>query len=752
MNPCFRRSLFYCLCLVFSTNTLCRAQNPAPPIVTSSSEGETSDIAVDKIRQVLAKQRSLIATHPDDPANYVNLAYTLTDAGINDLARQEALKATEAAPTSAFAYNAQAWVLHHNLIGVDYGKGFDYDASLASYHKAIELDPNDLDIRQSLANLQEFNRNGIRYAPNAQLADAIENYRYAKTHDPAPDPELEDNLTIALFYAGRFQEALSELATLPTSPTRDGISIAAIAAIHGTEAAIERADAIGGDEQNKKDALNFAAEGLWNMRLYPQAAALLTASLPDATNSKGVLGKIQIFRNLKPYRDVDLPPTDPRSPVQRLIVGMMTNTLTDAIAAQCVSHNAFSGEADWKQRSGTGSVTGRLRNLSRQTGLPQVVIQDIILGTMKIIAVPSKEPGSRILVEFSGLPSLSFFVVSEDGTYKVVASSDSIGETGTEALYLLHHGQEVEAASLLDWKRNLVGKEQGEDPLGGSLFARLWTSGESRGTKAIELAAASLLSDKPTLLSLLPEIVAARKKAATNSERDNLDLLLALIYLRAEDGANARQVTQRLLDRHNASATAVALMGRAYRITKSWSAWKSLLNARLQAHPNDRSLLLQVAAEAEAEGDFPRARRAFRAILDNGNAIADDYNMYAWLSLFDKQVDDQALEAAQQANLLSKNSNYAYLLTLACLDAARGETAEARQLLLEAMSSRGLEEPDSAIWYGFGRIYEQYGVFDAAIAAYQRVEKPDSTIDPMSVFALAQSRLKALHANRATTL
>jgi tetratricopeptide (TPR) repeat protein len=191
----------------------------------------------------------------------------------------------------------------------------------------------------------------------------------------------------------------------------------------------------------------------------------------------------------------------------------------------------------------------------------------------------------------------------------------------------------------------------------------------------------------------------------------------------------------------------VGLAGRAYSLTEDWAAWRSLLDARIQRHPNDRFLLLQSAAEAEAESDFPRARRAFRIILDSGNALADDYNMYAWLSLFDDQVDDQALAAAQQANLLSKNDSYAYLHTLACLNAARGETAEARQLLLEAMSSGHLEEPNGAIWYGFGRIYEQYGLYDAAANAYKRVERPDGVIDPTDSFMLAQSRLKALHAN-----
>jgi hypothetical protein len=50
------------------------------------------------------------------------------------------------------------------------------------------------------------------------------------------------------------------------------------------------------------------------------------------------------------------------------------------------------------------------------------------------------------------------------------------------------------------------------------------------------------------------------------------------------------------------------------------------------------------------------------------------------------------------------------------------------------------------VWFVFGSIYEQYGVNDAAIEAFRKVEKPEGRIAPASTYVLAQARLKALGA------
>jgi len=96
--------------------------------------------------------------------------------------------------------------------------------------------------------------------------------------------------------------------------------------------------------------------------------------------------------------------------------------------------------------------------------------------------------------------------------------------------------------------------------------------------------------------------------------------------------------------------------------------------------------------------------------------------------------------------MLSKNSSFNELHTLSCLYAAQGKTTEAKQVLFQAMEAANLGQPNSPSWYAFGAIYQQYGVNDAAIAAFKKVEKPEGPIMPVDTYVLAQSHLKELHA------
>jgi tetratricopeptide (TPR) repeat protein len=131
-------------------------------------------------------------------------------------------------------------------------------------------------------------------------------------------------------------------------------------------------------------------------------------------------------------------------------------------------------------------------------------------------------------------------------------------------------------------------------------------------------------------------------------------------------------------------------------------------------------------------------------ILEAGKAEPGDLNGIAWVSLFTGKVEGSDLEDALKAAQLSQN-NAAMLHTLGCVYAEVGKTKEAREVLIQAMDSLNLEEPDENYWYAFGRIAEQYGEYDAARSDYMRVTRPKKQIDIHdSSYQLAQIRLKAM--------
>jgi tetratricopeptide (TPR) repeat protein len=709
--------------------------------------GQETDLSAAAVKKALATQRYAVTAHPNDPTTHVALAYTLTDAGMNDLAAVEVRKATAVAPKSAFAYSAQGWVLRHNVVGVDFGVGFDYDGSLAAYQHAIQLDPNDLDIRENLANLYEHDRNGVEYSSGANLAGAIEIYRYVKSHQRIPKADVIENLAIALFYSGMYQDALAQATKQYQTPKMDGVLVAANVALKGAQAGIDAVNELDGSEGRRKEALQFAAEGLWNMRLYAQAADVLTASLPYGS-SREVVGQIQLFRQLQQYQRENLEASDPRLPVERLLRAAILQTLTPAVMADCISQHRLQegGNGDAGMRD-MNALAGRFLSVSRRTGLPRAVVEDLLLGNMKIRVVPGEGPGSRVVVDFLGQQAVSFFVLKEDGSYRIAAAATDRAGSGTEALYLLNHGQEAEATALLNWRRDFTPRDQGDDKLGGTLFARVWTPGESKGRDAIELAIASMVTDKSALLTLEPTVERLSKSAEAGFEQDSVELVLAKLYLDTNQADAALTLARGLLARDADSPAAISLAGRGYQLTGNFAVWKALVDGALEKNPNDRKLLLERVREAEAEGDYDRALRGCRSVLDAGRAGTEDQVLCARLSLFAGKPDEQARRSAEQANLSTRNDNATYLMINAWVDAGIGETAEARELLLQSMEMAGLAEPDADAWFGFGRIYEQYGELAEAAAAYRRIEKGKSPDNPLDTYLLARMRLNAMNGN-----
>ena len=700
-------------------------------------------LADGKIRQALEADRSLMAARPTQSMHHVQMASVLLAAGLGEEAQAEARKASRLDPTSSAAFLELGQTLERNSIGVEHGRGFDRKGAIQAYLTAKKLEPDDLEVRTTLALLYEHNADGERYTEGSNLTDAIREYRELKTVDNDTYIRYQDNLFYCMLYHRDFAALLTELATLPMNPTREGLAIAATTATQSVQAGLQRSEHVGGDAKMKSTALSLAGFQLVRLGLYTQAAELLTASLQGQQDAAQVSRQADLFRTLRHAEPEAFPATDPRQPVQRLFNATLSGTLQKDLPT-FLSRHSYADDAEWKRNLEHNDAAGILVLVSKQAQLPSSVMRDVILNNLKYNVQGDDDIGYRVSMQTLGSPAQNLFVSKDIGQYMIVADGPDNSEVGNYVLYLLKSNREAEARNLLDWKRDRVHRGGGDDPLSGDLFARFWTIGAASTSDAMRIAALALTLQKQSSQAPLEPALAAYTKAPADPD---LTLLLASAYLNHRDAANAKIYVDKLLTQHPNSVTAIALAGDVDNLTHNYTAWRALLSDRLARHTDDYELLQRSAWEAQAESDFGRARQIFQQILDSGKATATDYNAIAWLGLFDNHVDAKAIDAGRQANLLSKNSSFGDLHTLACLYAAQGKTTEARQILLQAMAVANKPEPDSATWFGFGSIYEQFGADDAAIVAYHKVAKPDSEpINPVDTWSLAQARLKALHA------
>jgi transglutaminase-like putative cysteine protease/Flp pilus assembly protein TadD len=718
-----------------------------PPIVINFEPEGAVLLRQGKVSEALASYRALIVRHPNQGIYHLQLADVLLQAGMGEAARAEARLAVKLDPTSAAAERGLADVLKHDLVGREMRAGSDLSGAADAYRAAIKLDPNDHIAQGNLAILLEYDPDGLRYGSQAKMKEAIAEYK-ALGPDELADLGIQNNLAYALFYGGEYAEAYKAAQDLNPQPT--ALIAASEAMLQGSKAGLAEINKRSTSEDDYKSTALTAANMLMRIRQYPQTADFLDAGA-SGDNAAWAMGLASTLQPAKHHEDIQFANT-PGDIARRYWLVTHDPDLTQAKLEAVLSRNARivlekQDPAVLKRTLESGKVWDY--SLVRNDNSSDVEI-DIDMQEAQPKGEGSDTTGYREKLGISGMANPVIFVVKEDGVYKILGTSDEPDAIALEILGRIGAGDLNGAKVLLDWLREDVHLEGGDDPLGGRPFPHFWTRGEPADAQRMKLAAASILvSYKPTVDQGIKLLEEARRQNPSEPERTNILLALAHGYTFQQNFSALLDVSPALLKQFPESMIALSYNEDALMGLGRFDEAMALADQRLKLLDGDTDALTMKSTIEAACGDYAADIQWAQKAMAQDNSSAGLLNMIAWYSLFTGKVTGADIATAIKAVQMD-NTAPDFMHTLACLYAVTGKTGEAHDLLLRAMDMWNLEGPDDDFWYAFGLIAEQYGERDIAIADYRKLQKPKYILAiPESSWKLAQMRLKALNADQA---
>lgn len=702
-----------------------------------------------KPAEAFHEYRNLIAAQPKEAVHHLQIAQALLAAGMGEAARQEAQLAVKLEPTSALAEKTLGEVLEYDLVGRKMRPGSDLVGAQAALGAAMKLDPDDKTTVGDLAVLLEYNHEGVRYGPGANLKGAIATY-HSLTPEKLAEIGLQNNLPFALMYAGAFAEA--KKAALTLNPQPPGLMIACEAALNGAQAGIAEAHKRSSSDDDFKQHANVAGQILLNLRMYPEAAALLEAGA-SGDDSARVVALASMLRTAHHHEDLTFKNNPADAEVQFFLESTDPQVTLDKIKAMCSRNaNVVLNETDPEEIENLLKAGKQLRTMFARTGTNADVTIDVMAQEFQPKVEGNDENGYRVIMQIVGSQKITGYVVKENGEYQVLDSSKDPNAIGLEILDRVAANKLDGARVLLDWIREEQHLEGGDDPFAGQPFPRFWTKGQQGDANQMKLAAAALLvQTRPTAAQGVAILEPALAAAKTDTEKTNVQLALLNGYAHEDNFEKMLAVARDLEKQHPESKSIFEEDSFALRMVDKSAEADALADAWTKQMPDDLEGLRQKSINALSRKDFDAAHALAVKVVDSGNADAGDLNQAAWYALFTDKIEPSDIQDAIRGAQMSQNSP-SILHTLACLYAATGKTKEAYQLLMQAMDRENMEEPNPDFWFAFGRIAEQYGETQAARSDYAHVTKPKKMLELMgSSYQLAQDRLKALDAGAADT-
>ncbi len=697
-----------------------------------------------KVRDALKSYRDLISLYPKEPVHHLRLAQAFLVAGLGEPARSEGQAAVKLNPTSALAEKTLADILEYDSVGRKFRPGSDYAGAEVAFRAAINLDPDDKTTVADFAVFLEHNHWGLRYGPGSRLKDALVEYRKLAPEKLA-EFGMQNNIPFALFYDGQFAEAKKSAEVLNPQPL--ALIIACEAALNGSQAALDEARKRTGQDEQFKQIAAAAGTMLINLRKYSEGADLEEAGASGNTASD-TAAYAALFRKTVP-RDQLRFSDDPAGAALRFIVLTDDPGLTLDQLRSISSHNGEKVLATQDMLDTyTKQAKADLSSKARRGEFADVGF-DLHLTRAQPSVQGNDSTGYKVTLWSNAKYKSVRYIVKEGGRYKLLGTSRDDQGVGLEVLDRLVANDLIGARALLDWLREDYHLAGGDDPLQGPVFPRVWTKGKDSDAASIRIAAATtLVFSKSTAPAGISILEAALKAASSDAERLSIMLALMRGYNTLDNFEKVLSVCADLARQYPESESMFRAFSYGLVYLGRFDDADALAEDRLKRLPGDLAAMRALATSTEHRGEYVKAHTLWQKLIDTAQAEPEDLNNMSWSSLYTGKTGPADLENALKSAQLSNNSPN-ILHTLGCVYAELGKTKEAREVLIQAMDASNLDEPNEGFWYAFGRIAEQYGERDAAIADYDRVSKPKWAFQiPDSSYHLAQIRLQTLRADK----
>jgi tetratricopeptide (TPR) repeat protein/transglutaminase-like putative cysteine protease len=686
-----------------------------------------------KGREGIDELHRLIALYPEQACYHNLLAIALLRLGMVEAGRREARRAVELEPANEWPHRVLSSALTYDLLGRPLHKGCDLAGAVSAQRRAVELKPEPSS-RARLAFLLAHDANCERFAAGARLDEAIAIYR--SIHEDLKSTDYDEDYVETLMAAGNFADARALAKPLKASSSRTAALLVAAAA-GGPDVIVREAQQISPSE--RVAGLWKASQHLARKRMYPELSTLLRSASGGVVGSAELLESADTFARVRRRDGGSLDPTDPGTLPRRLFRAIMSDDPEGALRSIALART------DDVVRAYARDYHRFASKYAERWGVPDSDFLDLVDSLLTVKTQGNPLTGERLLVELPGGFSLDLVAVPRGGSLRVALGRMRVSALAAATRQRLDAGDTTGAASLLGLTPLKELDAEEEDDL-GTVARALWTHGSNADVD--ELRAVATVLEAAGSAEAIPALVQLREATPPGQLRRVLAWGLASAYRNAERWDEAIALATEIAAADPSSAGAFRLQTQALRRLGRRNEVHSLAEARLHASPSDSDALRALGYAAMDAGDGTEAWRYFHQLVDLGKAKSTDYNNLAWSGLWVSPPPPDQVAIAQKTVALTKEGNRTHLHTLSTVYAANGRPAEALQVLIKGIDLDGNDvQPED--WLVFGRVAEQYGLLEDALAAYGRV--PTSPRSLMNSGSLAKTWSDSISARTGAT-